>query len=326
MRRYITAHATKFAYACALTTLIGSAAQANEINVTQWGNSLYGAPFAVAMEDGDFDEAGVSVTAIIGSGGGGTSVRNTLASATPYGEVALPAALAAARQGLDIVIVNTGTRTVAESTLVTMPDSSIDGLEDLVGRKVAITNPKSTSEMIVLQEMEALGIEPDQIERIASGGYTQGLTMLEQGVVDAAVLIEPLSLTRADDYKTVVRAKEILPAMTTSVGITTPQFAADNPELIRALIAGRREAVRSIYADPEAAAAKIAKQFNMDGGLAKQATLNMIEPRMWSEGEFNQEELTRLAEGLVLVGEITEMPDWDTLIDESFLPEDLQSE
>src|ERR1700757_361360 len=98
-------------------------AMADEISVTQWGQSLYGAPFAVGMDKGLFRKAGIDITGVIGSGGGGTTGRHVLASATPYGDVALPAALAAAQQGIDLVIVNVGARTIAESTLVTMPDS-----------------------------------------------------------------------------------------------------------------------------------------------------------------------------------------------------------
>lgn len=310
--------------AAAIAGGLATAAQADEISVTQWGNSLYGAPYAVAIEEGDFKKAGIDVTGVIGSGGGGTSVRNTLASATPYGEVATAAALAAARNGLDIVIVNAATRTVAEASLVTLPDSKINSLKDLKGKKIAITNPKSSSEMILLLEMEKEGLAPGDIQRVAAGGYTQGLTMLKQGAVDAAVLIEPLSITRKDEFKTVVRAKELLPAMTTSVGITTREFAKAHPEKLRALIAGRRAGVKSIYADPKAASAMVAKQFNMDPALAEVAMENMIGPRMWSEGDFNKDELNQLAQGLKLVGEIKETPDWEKLIDPSFLPADLQ--
>ena len=72
-----------------------------------------------------FKKAGIDITGILTSGGGGTTVRNILASKLPYGEVAVSAALAAQRQGLDVVIVNTGTRSVAEATLVTLPDSPV---------------------------------------------------------------------------------------------------------------------------------------------------------------------------------------------------------
>jgi NitT/TauT family transport system substrate-binding protein len=297
---------------------------AEEISVTQWGASLYGAPFAVAMENGDFKKAGIDITGVIGSSGGGSSVRNILASDTPYGEVATAAALAAARQGLDIVIVNAATRTVAESSLVTMPNSDVKTLADLIGKKVAITSPKSTSEMVFLLELQQQGIDSSAIQRVASGGYTQGLTMLEQGAVAAAVLIEPLSIIRRDQYRTVIRAKGLLPAMTTSVGITTRAFARAHPEKLRAILAGRRMGVEAIYADPVAASRLVAKQFNIDPALAEEAMQNMIAPEMWSQGEINLVELNRIADGLKLVGEIKETPDWATLIDPSYLPADLR--
>ncbi len=313
------------ATAAVALSLIAAPAVADEISVTQWGASLYGAPFAVAIERGDFKKAGIDITGIIGSAGGGTSVRNVLASDTPYGEVATAAALAAARQGLDIVIVNAATHTVAESTLVTMPNSDIKTLADLVGRKVAITSPRSTSEMVLLLEMEHQHVDAAKIQRVASGGYTQGLTMLEQGAVSAAVLIEPLSITRAARYRTVIRANGLIPAMTTSVGITTREFAKTHPEKLRAIILGRRLGVQAIYADPVAASKQVAKAFNMDPVLAEQAMVNMIAPNMWSEGKIDLNELNRMADGLKLIGEINERPDWSKLVDRSYLPADLQA-
>ena len=314
------------AFAFAAMSILPGPAGAVEISITQWGASLYGAPVAVAIEQGDFKKAGIDVTGVVGSGGGGTSVRNILASDVPYGEVATAAALAAARQGLPVVLIHSGTRTVAEASLVTMPNSEIKSLEDLVGKKVAITSPKSTSEMVFLMELAAKGIDASKIQRIASGGYTQGLTMLEQGAVSAAVLIEPLSILRKDRYRTVIAAKGLLPAMTTSVGITTREFAKAKPEQLKALIAGRRMGVQAIYRAPEAASDMVAKQFNMDPGLAKVAMLNMIEPQMWSEGAFSMAELNRIGEGLKLVGEISALPDWAALIDRSFLPADLKAD
>lgn len=306
------------------TTLTQFPALADEISVTQWGQSLYGAPFAVAMDSGLFKKAGIDITGVIGSGGGGTTVRNILASTTPYGEVALPAALAAAREGLDLVLVNVGTRTVAESTLVTMPNSDIKTINDLIGKKVAITSPKSSSEMVFLMELKAKGIDASQVARVAAGGYPPALTMLEQGAVAAAGLIEPLSIIRKDRYRTVIAAKDVLPPMTTSVGITTREFAKAHPDKLRAIIAGRRAAVEAIYANPDEAAAILQKMWNFDAAIAREAVRNMIGPKMWSLGDFNRAELDRTVDGLRLIGEVKGEIDWNKLIDQSFLPADLQ--
>lgn len=295
-------------------------AAADEISVTQWGTSMYGAPYAVAMAEGLFKKAGVDITSIIGSGGGGTTVRNLLASETPYGDVAIAAALAAQRQGLDVIIVNTGTRSVAEASLVTMPDSPIRSLKDLEGKKVAITSPKGVSEMLLLMALKQEGVDAAKVERVASGGYVNGLTMLEQGAVAAAALIEPLSIMRAEKYRTIANYGKILPPMTTSVGITTRAFAQKNPAKLKAIIAGRAAGVEALYADPAKAAEIVGKAFKLEPAIAKVAVDNMLAPAMWSTGEFNRAELDRTVEGLRLIGQIDGPVDWSKLLDPSFLP------
>ncbi len=299
--------------------------KAEEISVTQWGASLYGAPYAVAMEKGLFKKAGIDITGILGSGGGGTTVRNILASDTPYGEVAVSAALAAKAQGLDIIIVNTGTRSVAEASMVTMPDSGIKSVEDLVGKKIAITSPKGVSEMLFLMVLKEKNIDASKVQRVAAGGYVPGLTMMEQGGVVASVLIEPLSIIRKDKYRPVYKAGEVLKPMTTSVGITTSKFAKEHPDKLKAIIAGRRAGVQAIYKDPAETAKIIEPLYKLDSPIAKEAVDNMIGPQMWSEGEFNVAELNRMVEGLKLIGEVKADVDWSTLLDKSYLPADLQA-
>ena len=78
---------------------------AEQISVTHWGVLLYGAPYAVAMERGFFRQAGIDISGIFSSKGGGTTVRNMILGGLPFGEVALSAAIAAEREGLDIRIV-----------------------------------------------------------------------------------------------------------------------------------------------------------------------------------------------------------------------------
>lgn len=310
--------------AAVCASLLGAVpVHAEEISVTQYGSSMYGAPFAVAMEKGLFRSAGIDVTAINGSGGGGTTVRNILASPTPYGEVATAAALAAANQGLDVVIVNVGTRTVAEFTVVTMPGSEVRSVKDLAGQKVAITSPKGSSDMVLQLMQKQAGIA--SLQRVASGGYVNGLTMLEQGAVAAAMLIEPLSIIRADKYRTIAAARDLVPALTTSVGITTRAWATANPDKLKAIIAGRRAAVEAIYADPAGTAAIVEKVYKLDPAIARKAVDSMLGPRMWSLGDFRQSELDQLAEGLKLIGEVRTDVDWSKLIDRSYLPADLQA-
>ena len=309
----------------AAALLLPTAARAEEISVTQYGASLYGLPFTVAQKIGAFTRAGIDITGFIGSGGGGTTVRNLFASETPYGEVAVGAALAAAAAGLPLRITNIGTRTAAEASLVTMPGSPIRTLADLQGQKIALTSPKGVSEMLFLLAMRTAGLDPARVTRIYSGGYGPSLTLLEQGGAAAAALIEPLSLQRADRYRTLVAYRDLLPPMTTSVGITSPAYAAAQPGKLRAIIAARREGVRAIYDDPAAAAAICAAAYDLPPAIATAAVANMISPRMWSEGNVVQPELDRMIEALKLIDQVQFAPDWSRLIDQAFLPPDLRT-
>jgi NitT/TauT family transport system substrate-binding protein len=194
----------------------------------------------------------------------------------------------------------------------------------MIGKKVGLTSPKGVSEMLFLLAMKTAGLDASKVTRVYSGGYGPSLTLLEQGAVDAAALIEPLSIERADKYRTVVAYRDLLPPMTTSVGITSADYAAAHGDKLRAIIAGRRAGVQAIYKDPVAAGVICAKAYDLPPAIAKIAVENMIKPRMWSEGEFVQPELDRMIDALELIGQVKGPPDWGALIDKRFLPADLQ--
>ena len=111
-------------------------------------------PWAVAMEKGYFADEGIKIDQIISGKGGGTTLRNMMASDLPYGEVATSAALAAIDAGIDIVIVDTASNHIGEIAMVVQPDSSIHDVRELAGKTVGFTNPKSTSEMLMRLALE----------------------------------------------------------------------------------------------------------------------------------------------------------------------------
>ena len=110
---------TKFGFAAAFALALTTAAASVELNVTHFGTGMYGVPYAIAREKGYFKEIGLDVTGFLTSAGGGTTVRNALASELPYGEVALPAVIAAAQQGLELTIVHAGVASVADQVWIT---------------------------------------------------------------------------------------------------------------------------------------------------------------------------------------------------------------
>jgi len=221
-----------------------------------------GNPFAIGIDRGDFKKAGVDLTGIISGAGGGTSVRNVMASDLGYGEVVLSAAIAAIREGQDIKVVNVGARSVADVVVVVKPESTIRSLKDLEGKKIAFSNPKSLSEILAIMAIERGGLKAEQATRVALGSLGGALTALEKGSVDAAITMQLVWAQRADKLRVILDAGRDLPPMVQSVGIATGKLMREKPDKLRAIIAARREAVKFMNAEPEQAAKMLEKHFS----------------------------------------------------------------
>src|SRR5215470_8947373 len=79
----------------------GRAAQAQTITVTHYIDGLPGAPYIVAWEENLFEKRGFKLASIQTSAGGGTTIRNLMASDFPYGQVSLSSALEARKAGIE---------------------------------------------------------------------------------------------------------------------------------------------------------------------------------------------------------------------------------
>lgn len=287
-----------------------------QVTVTHWGVLMYGAPYAVAIEKGFYKEQGLDIDGVLTSKGGGTTVRNVMASGLPYGEVALSAAIAAINQGIELKILHTGVRTAGEILWVVNPDSPVQSIKDLAGQKVAITSPKSTTEMLLILVSDKHGIKP---ERVAAGGIGAGLTMLEQKGVVAAPVMDPVWAKVEKKFKPLFFIKDELPEAVQTVGVTTAAFAAANPDKLRKLIAARAKAVGFIYGNLDETAQIVAKMYGLEEPVAQLAVKNLAAIKYWSEGSFEYPAMDNMVQGLRVIGEVSGPVDWKAHVDESFL-------
>ncbi len=309
----------KFAIAVALLLAPAVAprpALAEQITVTHWGVLMYGAPYAVAIEKGYYKEAGLDIDGVLTSKGGGTTMRNVMASSLPYGEVALSAALAAMKQGIELKIIHTGVRTAGEILWVTTPDSGVTSVKDLAGKKVAFTSPKSVTDMLLTMVTNKHGIK---VETVAAGGIGGGLTMVEQKAVVAAPVMDPIWSKVSGKFKPVFLVKDELPPMVQTVGVTTVEYAKANKDKLRKLVQARKKAVAFVYANPEETAKIVAKQYGADEKVILGAVKNLIALKYWSAGDFEYDAMDHMVKGLQIVGEIDGKVDWSKIVDEGYL-------
>ncbi|MDT3678787.1 MAG: ABC transporter substrate-binding protein [Burkholderiaceae bacterium] len=316
------------AVAVAGTLIAAGAASAVDLTVTHFGTGLYGVPFAVAREKGWFaSEAKIDVTGFITSAGGGTTVRNALASDIPYGEVALPAAIAAIQQGVPLTIVHGGVLSVADMVWATRrDDESISRPADLKGKKLGYSSPKSVTDILTSMMIDANGLG-GQLERKSVGGVGAGLTALREGGVDMVYVTEPVWSKEKGNYRAAWRSTDIVPRITQTVGIVRTDYLKKNPEQIKGIIAARRKGVEFVRAHPAEVAPIMAREYKIPEDQAKAAIESVLGGKgtYWSAGEFDYEGMEVMLKGLRLVKAIPEGAfDWNSVIDESYLPEDLR--
>lgn len=295
---------------------------ANGLSVTEYGVAATSLPWGVARDQNLFKKNGLDFDGIISSHGGGTAVRNMVASGLPFGEIATSAAVAAAQTGLDIVFVYSANNNAGDMAWMVLPSSPVKSLADLKGRKVGFTNPHSTTELFIRMVLHKAGLDKE-VTALPTGGVAAGLTMVAQGVIDAAASDEPAFLPEGK-YRQLFYVRDQIPNVTWTVGITTREYAAAHPDTVRNLIQARRQAVDFMFAHPDVAAKTYAKDWHIAPDVAKTILPRLLSTHYFSRGDFNMPGLEAALEGLKMIGSVTKPVDLAKLVDKKFLPEDLR--
>jgi NitT/TauT family transport system substrate-binding protein len=303
-----------------------SPAQAEDLLVTQYKNDPSGAPYGIALEKGFFKHHGLDITGIISGAGGGSSVRNAIASDLGYGDVTAAPVIAAAEQGQDVKIVGMTSRSLADLVLIVMPDSPIKSPADLKGKKFGISNPKSLGEMMGVLVMEQAGLKQGDVQMTALGSLSGALTALENGVVDATSIPIILFRTRGGEsrYRVLVSPKD-LPLIPSQLGMATGKAMKEWPDKLRGIQAARREGTRFIYDHTDEAIEILSKIYaplppSEVGIMVKQ----LVEAKFWSDGRIEMPLLAQTVHAMKGVGMLQKDVDLKKIVDSSFLPPDLQ--
>jgi NitT/TauT family transport system substrate-binding protein len=309
-----------------------AAQAAQQIVVSNYGVAANGMPYAVAMAKGFFKQAGADVSGILSSQGGGTTIRNLQGGGLDYGEVDLAGTVAAIQQGADLHIISDNVLTVGEFVWAVKPQSPIKGVKDFKGKRIGYTSPRSTSQALNVLLLGRNGMAPNDARLTKAGGFGEQLVELNLGALDVVTLADPVWSKNADRLRPIVRAADVLPPLANVVGVATGKAIAQHGDFLRAVLKARRMAVEYIYAHPDEAAAIVAKAYNLDPAVAKQAIRNLIQPAKpgglpyWGAGRFDLNGMNRMLEAQKAVGALQGNVDWTRIIDRRFLPPDQQKD
>lgn len=327
---------TVSAFACGAAlvwTAAGGAAQAaQQIVVSNYGVAANGMPYAVALAKGFFKQAGADVSGILSSQGGGTTIRNLQGGGLDYGEVDLAGTIAAIQQGADLHIISENVLTVGEFVWAVKPASPVKSVKDFRGKRIGYTSPRSTSQALNVLLLRQAGMAPTDARLIKAGGFGEQVVELNLGALDVVTLADPVWSKNAASMRAVARASDVLPPLANVVGVATGKAIAQHGDFLRAVLKARRMAVEYIYAHPDESAAIVAKAYNLDPAVAKQAVRNLTQPGKpgalpyWGLGRFDMAGMNRMLEAQKAVGALKGNVDWNKVIDRRFLPPDQQKD
>jgi NitT/TauT family transport system substrate-binding protein len=162
---------------------------------------------------------------------------------------------------------------------------------------------------------------------VPAGDLGANISAVSSGAVDAGFSDELIYAQNQELVRPLFMVRDILdPRMMQTVMITTAEYAGAHPDIIRALIAGRREGLAYTLEHPDEAADITAKAYsNPNVDLFRAHIHELIKENYWSDGRLDYAVMNHMVEGLQITGQIKGDVDWPKYVDTSYLPPDLRS-
>ena len=202
--------------------------------------------------------------------------------------------------------------------------SQIKDVRQLTGKKIGISFPGDTPQIILKRFLRRQGIDPDRDVAYVSGQFSPtALQSLLGGVLDAAVLAPPFNVIGAEKGLTMLTfLGESVPDASSSNGIvTSAQKIKSSPEQVRRVVRASLKALADFRHNKASATEFLASHFDIPKNIATKAYSNALEI-LTPDGEISPEKVRQILSMMQDTGKketVTVSP--ASLIDFSFLRE-----
>ncbi|MCM3487096.1 ABC transporter substrate-binding protein [Kocuria rosea] len=265
------------------------------------------APLHIAIEQGIFEENGLTVELADATGGGAGLIPGMVAGDIDVVYSNYVSLLQGAAKGLPLQVVRENDRPGVQALYV-MPGSGITEPQDLSGKTIAINGLGNIMELTSRAVLESHGVTDAEFVEIPPPNMEAALA---NGQVDAAWLVEPFVTTATENLGAtpVVSAfegpTEDLPVAGWAV---REDFAGENPNTVEAFVGSMDEAIAVAEEDPEAV-----KEALLSYTQIPEDVVGKLSPISFAEtSDFSH--LGKLNEIMVEQGLIEQPVDLDTFI------------
>ncbi|NEK56739.1 ABC transporter substrate-binding protein [Geodermatophilus sabuli] len=258
------------------------------------------APLYVGIEQGFFEEEGLSIEPVE-QGGGAQVITALSAGEVDVGWSSTPGTIIAAAQGLPIRIVAPGTvgpdsaDAMTGQPMVVAADSPIQGIEDLAGKKIAVNTVGNILEVTISAALEKAGVDPGSVEFVEIPPPDQPAA-LATGNVDVISASEPFytQVTSSGEGRAIFDAfYAAAPSLPTGHWISTDPHASENEDVLARFDRAITEANEYSNSNPDEARAAIPTFTQIPPGIVDRIGLSTWSDDIDVSGLETVQELTR---------------------------------
>ncbi|MDP2659482.1 MAG: ABC transporter substrate-binding protein [Dehalococcoidia bacterium] len=274
-----------------------------------------------------FVQEGIN-NAITEFAGGSDQVRAIMTGGYPLG-IASPTSGMAALEAGEKARYIAGGFDGSQVGFIVRADSPYKKPEDLKGKKfkISYSRPSSSSHILAFLGLKAVGIDgndKDQVEFISAGGTAESWTAVKTGIIDVGWSTEPTisNVEVTKEGRALWMARDLVKDWTEYGTLTTEDVIKSHPNELKAWITAVVRAldwVKNNYSD---AAKDLAAVLGIDPAVTS-AALNKIPKEAWT-ATMRKKSWEFAAQASIDFKQLKGMPDWKTLINQSFLPENLR--
>lgn len=200
----------------------------------------------VGKEQGIFEKHGLDLELTLAQGGAAIvpAVQN---GQFDFGFSNVTSLVVGRDRGLPMKIVATGPQTTGEtdtdfSAVMVAPDSGIDSVKDLEGKRLAVNTLNNIFDVTISEGVEQAGGDPEQVQFVEMA-FPDMPAQLEAGNVDAISAVDPFVIAAEDAGNKRIFAPFADAIEDLSVGayFTTDEMLEKDPELVEKFTAAMKE-------------------------------------------------------------------------------------
>ena len=205
--------------------------------------------------------------------------------------------------------------------VVVRADGSIKSVDDLKGRKVAISTVGSASNWLMNEVSRQHGWGYDGFVQVPIGENSARIAALKSGAVDACVVEigSALNFTGRGDGRILMRFGDVAKDFIMHVIFATDKAITQRPNTLKAFLQGWFETIDFMRKN-KAKSVAIAMQAT---GTDEKTTIGIYDelmPMFSDDGRFDQKALAVLSRSFVEMKTLPDQPDMSNLYTDAFLP------